>query len=264
MRSNYWSCSKFANKVLGVARPTALSSEDWNEWEAKMKKERPVRYWLADVALDSLQDAVMWIPGKFRSVGYYIENRWVTRTHTLTASADLIKRGKWCDLSDRFLPCMFSELVEFVEVETAWRWVAWNPEEAKKYNAPKRNSRKWRCPEAGIASLEWSANLVYNEEHNVEPGHELYGKPMDQAANAKEILELYRWFKDVWPNRPDPHDEAGYGKYEKNTLLWDYTDEEKEELRAIFQKANVISTQYDNEDTEMMIRLIKVRNSLWT
>jgi hypothetical protein len=38
----------------------------------------------------------------------------------------------------------------------------------------------------------------------------------------------------------------------------------KKMCRESFKKMNEIEKQYEDEDEEMLIRLIKIRNSLWT
>ena len=136
MRNHYWTCSKFADWVRGTPKAGALTADGWHEWETKAKAYNPVRYWLAEEGLDILQTIVYFIPDTLYGVKYYINNRWVTRTHSLTAHAKDIKPGEWCDVGNRFLPCLFNELVDFVEVELAWWHLAWSPEERPKYNMP--------------------------------------------------------------------------------------------------------------------------------
>ena len=42
------------------------------------------------------------------------------------------------------------------------------------------------------------------------------------------------------------------------------TEAEQEECKVALQKSTELEQQYEDEDTEMMIRLIRVRGSLWT
>jgi len=113
---NYWTCSKFADWLRGTTKGGAKSAEGWDEWERRAKAAYPVRWWLAEEGLDYLQNFVMFIPDKIYAVKYYINNRWVTRTHCLTASPNDIRPGTWCDVGHRFLPCLFNELVDLVDV----------------------------------------------------------------------------------------------------------------------------------------------------
>jgi hypothetical protein len=47
-------------------------------------------------------------------------------------------------------------------------------------------------------------------------------------------------------------------------ILSDRTDEEREESRKVLDVSSRIELKYDEEDTAMMIRLIKIRDHLWT
>jgi hypothetical protein len=223
----------------------------------------------------------MFIPDKIHAVKYYINNRWVTRTHSLTAHPRDIRPGTWCDVGNRFLPCLFNELVEYVEVELAWWQIAWaSKEERAKYNAPWYASgwwrwRTWRCPQAGLDNLKWQSELVWKENEGFEPNDPNIGKPTRQAIAAQEILALYKWWTEVHPNRPDPHDASGWSEYcdlmrkEKGDgVRWIGVKSSNKETEKLGKKSlklvHKIEQDYEKEDEAMMIRLIKVRNSLWT
>ena len=119
MPNHYWTCSKFADWVRGTPKGEAKTSEGWDNWH-KLAGQSKIRYWLAEEGLDYLQKVVFYVPDTLYSIKYYINNRWVTKTHALTAHPRDIKPGRWCDVGNRFLPCLFNELVDFVEVELAW------------------------------------------------------------------------------------------------------------------------------------------------
>ena len=117
--SQYWSCSPFADWLRGTKKLGAGTSEEWDEWTTAAKMKHNFRYWLAEEGLSHLQDFVYYIPNRLNDVRYYINNRWVSRSHSLTAHSRDIKPGNWCDVGNRFLPCLFNELVDFVEIEQA-------------------------------------------------------------------------------------------------------------------------------------------------
>jgi len=97
-----------------------------------------------------------------------------------------------------------------------------------------------------------------------------YNTLTPQALGAKEVFELYTWWKTARRLRPDPYDVSDWSDYyEKRhkdieSLFEDKSEEEKAESRAILDKMNSIEKAYDEEDEAMMIRLIKIRHSLWT
>ncbi len=275
-RSNYWSCSKFADWLRGTPKGGAKTSDGWDEWYTTASNRHPIRYWIAEEALDAVQNFIWWPVDKIYDIKYYINNRWVTRTHSLTAHSRDIKPGSWCDVGHRFLPCLFNELVDFVEVELAWWHLAWNREERHKYEAPWWafgwfRIRTWRCPEAGLDNLKWQSELVWKEEE-CEPGSSNIGKPTYQAEKALEILALYKWWTETYRNRPDPHDASGWTAYcDAKRDLNDgrlFGSKETPELKKQGNQASKllrkIEAQYEKEDEQMMIRLIKIRNSLWT
>ena len=276
MRNHYWTIGPFANWLRGTPSPGALTSKGWREWNAMAKAAHPIRYWLADEGLDYLQRFVYYIPDKLYGLKYYINNRWVTRTHALTAHPSHIPRGEWRDLGSRFLPCLYNELVDFVEVELAWWHIAWSDRnERNKYDAPFWATgwfrwRTWRSPQAGLDNLAWQ--MTCTNEDFLEDDQKHLAEPTYQAINAKEILELYTWWKEVYPNRPDPHDAGGWSDYcakfrnEGRDFLdfEDRTDEEREASSRALDATQTIEDKYNKEDEEMMIRLIRIRQSLWT
>lgn len=277
MRINYWSCSKFADWIRGTPKLDSGTSQEWSTWRKTAKSYSNFRYWLAEEGLHKLQNFVYWPTDQLYNIKYYINNRWITKSHALTANPKDIKPGKWCDLSDRFLPCMFNELVNFVEIEQAWHCVAFDPESRKKFKVPFYASgwfrfRTWRCPEAGLEYLDWASNLKYDEEW-VPKDDPDWGKPTGQALAAQEIKKLYLWWTQVYPNRPDPYEASGWSDYCESRRTGDPDDifgrddaneQERQQTANALDRLQDIEKQYEQEDEEMMIRLIRVRHHLWT
>ena len=273
--TRYWSCTPFADWLRGTKKLSAGTAEEWDEWTTAAQMKHNFRYWLAEEALGHIQDFVTWPVRKIYDIKYYINNRWVTRTHSLTAHAKDIKPGQWQDVGNRFLPCLFNELVDFVEIETAWSHIAWSDTQ-EKYNPPFYAKgwwrwRIWRCPAAGIDNLIWQISLIHNEEYCKDEPY--YMKPTPQSVKAQEILDLYKWWTEVYPKRPDPHDASGWTAYCELSRLsnggkmnWgtDKSPELKKASKLAHKELQKIEAAYEKEDTDMMIRLIKVRHGLWT
>ena len=275
MRSTYWSCTKFADWLRGTEKLSAATSEEWNQWRTSAKMRHSFRYWLAEEALDAIQGFFLYIPERLNDVRYYINNRFVSRSHALTAHPRDIKPGKWQDVGNRFLPCLFNELVDFVEIEQAWNICMWDEEARKKYSPPWWRSgwlrwRTWRCPEAGLAYLDWAMTLT-NKEF-IEEGEK--EEPTYQAKAAREIKELYLWWTTTYRNRPDPYDASGWTAYcelsrlqNGGKLSFNGTNDSKALRKAsdlAHKELRKIETAYAKEEEQMMIRLIKIRESLWT
>ena len=254
-RINYWSCSKFADFIRGEKKPYALEWGKWDEWNQEQKKKRPVRYWLAEEGLPKLQDLIMFPVDVYTEIRYYVNNRWITKTHYLKTG---LKPGHYYELDYRILHGLFNELVDFIEIEYA-HLAKWSLKKSAKNYKFKRG----RSVEAGLDYLNWACSLKYNKEWGVVKKDPKYGKPTSQALNAQKIAKLYMWWKEVRPNRPEPMAVAG--------LSWDQNKEDnlmggkitRKELSQ-FKKLEKIEADYEKEDTKMLIELIKIRKELWS
>lgn len=276
MRYNYWSCSRFADWLRDTDKPLCGTKEDWEIWK-KAAKIKQIRYWLAEEGLDHLQNFINWQMDGIQNIRFYIRNRWMTKTHALTSN---LKRGQWHEFEDRLLHSAFDELVNFVETEQAWMNAICS--ETKKYVIPWYHNifffHRWRNPEAGLDHLEWVANLK-NEEEWMDKNDPNFGKPTPQALAAQETIALYNWWKNERPKRTNPSDASGWSTYyqerqkiaeakglsSSSILLGKYeTNEERESVRKILDLYHQIEQEQLDEDTEMLIRLVKLRSSLWT
>lgn len=85
--------------------------------------------------------------------------------------------------------------------------------------------------EKGLETHEWEKTLTYNEDYGIDTSHENFGKPTLQALTAIEQQEIYDWWK--------ANKDANYISAEE-------------------------SDKYKEKETEMLIRLIKIRDTLWT
>ena len=278
-RKNYWSCSKLADWIRGTVKGGAKTGSGWREWEENAKHKYPVRYWIAEEAVDAIQNSIWWPVDKIYDAKYYINNRFVTETHALTAHPHDIRPGTWCDAGYRFLPCLFNELVDFVEIELAWRHIACgSKEDRRKYGAPFWSTgwfrwRTWRSAQAGLDHIEWASKLTFDEEW-IAADDPNYKRPTPQALGAIQIRELYKWWTEVYRKRPDPHETSGWSAWcdrkrdKTGHKFWldDETEtaEEKAERKLILDQLHKIEEDYKAEEEAMMIRLIRIRESLWT
>lgn len=268
---DYWSCSKFADWIRGTKKPQWGTGKEWNAWNKISKESHPFRFWLAEEGLDKIQKFIYFIPEKINDIRYYINNRWIDKTHYLRTD---LEPGKWHGFETSILHGMFTELVDFVEVEAAWHNVVWDSEARAKFSPPwwRKWYRLWRSPESGVAYFNWAAKLVKNEEWGLSPGDPGYNEPTDQAVAALKTLELYHWWTVIRPARPEPYEASGWSKYcaehRGKDTLWDITEEKSPEkeanVKTMLDTVRTLEKQYEDEDTEKMIELIKLRHYLWT
>jgi hypothetical protein len=167
--------------------------------------------------------------------------------------------------------------VEYVEVELAWWHVVWDDAARKQFKTPWYGTgwfrwRVWRCKEAGLANLEWQRNLRWKEEECGADSPNI-GQLTQQAIKAQEVLDLYKWWTEVYRNRPDPYEASGWSEYCEASRIANggklsFSSDKSPELKKMSDKAmkllDKIERSYEKEDEEMLIRLIKVRKGLWT
>lgn len=236
-RAHYWSCSTFADKIRRLfgckSKPNSATLEDWETWYNTNEQISPFCMWLTEKFLNKIQNALHSPLDVINDCSFYIRNRFVNRTHYCATS---LTPGQYHEIDTRILNGMFETLVDYVEIEMARSFNAWN--QLIPTNRPLcYRWTKWRDPDSGIKKLEWEMSLVYTEEDGIDPSNPIFGTSTEQAKGAAEIYFLYKWWTSLRSSR-------GEGT----------TYDEREAMHA----------WYSNEDTAMAIRLIKMRASLWT
>lgn len=259
-RGIYWSCSDFAvwlRKVGGIApKPPYATMEGWDEWENSAQQSNKFMHWVTDTLLNRLQDCVNGPNDLRKEIGYYINNRFFTKTHMAPTK---LQKGKWHETDTRMLHSMFGLLVDFVEVESAWHDLVCDSKSDTRTWAERSKHRVfgYRDPARGIKHYEWARSLS-------EPAwKEHAGGLSRQAVAAEEILHLYAWWTITRPNRRDPYTALKWAGW-KGVRRKDMTKEQKEDKRLAYAEVQRLEDEYDREDEEHMIRLIKVRRNLWT
>lgn len=104
---------------------------------------------------------------------------------------------------------------------------------------------KFITKEKGLKCHEWEKSLVKGEDMGYGEDHPEYGTPTNQALAAIEQEAIWSWWKENKDQEFYKEEVDSEGKI-KHT--YDLEGEEKQK----------------EEETEMLIRLIKIRGSLWT
>ena len=255
-RPDYWSLSPLADYMRQVHNlPEKLgagTSEEFRAWDKAAKAASPVGYWITEELLDNLQDIVMFIPDMYTNIRYKLRNIFIHQSHVIRTGLPL---GGYTDADIRIEAGLFTTIIEYVESEMAhsydsasdWYLDPRNDDEDKEINEPIEDRR-----EAGLAHLDWEISLD--------------DSPV-QSQRAIEVKEIYLWIKDIRPTRPDPHDHKEWREYcDNRECIFDQpkSDEDRKLVRRLLKEVNDLERQQKNEDTEMLIRIIKVRENLWT
>lgn len=161
---------------------------------------------------------------------WWLKYRLFDRFHIVRISS--LEPGYY-DTDTRLFHAAFDLLVQFVEVELAW---------------------------SGFMGAEirlpwWQSQKAYVRAHAVELARQYFEWAIkdpevneEQGNSAKEIRALYDWYKTERPKRREAREMWVYNKDspDKYTLLANLND------------------QYEQEDTDNLVRLVRIRNHLWT
>ena len=227
----------------GLGPNVARSSEDWHYFRIYHKEYNPIRYFLNN----DFESVFIW-PWSMRlqRLTEWVKYRTTKRYHIIKTG---MKPG-YSDVSEKMLYVNFNMLKDFIEVEKAhmWNWSGEQPD----------------MEQPGVSHLIWEIGLDADNSFKNQ-----------QSANALEQYELYDWWTNQRPYRQDDAVEEweAYHKVKKeiydddanNFFRDDLDTEELKVLRKTWlDKSNTIEKHNLEEDESMLIRLIKIRGSLWT
>lgn len=148
----------------------------------------------------------------------------------------------WYDVSESMLHANFQMLVDFVEIEKASMEQTSNYFKLINKNFFTRYQK--RSEKDGMAYLEWEISL----------GDEARA----QSESAKEILMLYKWWKYQRPIRK----KIVRSKFPRNATLPNVWSDNRQS--DYWHAQYILDNTYDMIDQSMLIRLIKIRQHLWT
>lgn len=240
--------------------PTALTLDGWRDFKIEFRKNAPVRFFFCE-------RLIPWICSQGRKVKnaiWWVRYRTISRHHIINTG---LTPG-WHDVDHKMLYANFALLVDYVEKECAWMDVAFDEE--KRGNAlgwydnfPSWTGihSRWRSREHGLRYLDWEASLD-------DPSLSEYESSASQARKARIVKELYIWWKDVRPARRLPAepdymaDSTGL-----HFLDPDWKKDNPEEAKAFSEWAentHILEEAWAEEDTVMLMKLIKIRRGMWT
>lgn len=229
----------------GVSPNVARTAGGWDNFRKFHKKNNPIRYFLNE----KLEETFIWpwsMP--LRRAKEWVEYRTTRRYHIVETG---MKPG-YADLSEKLLHVNFNMLKDFIEKEKGHMW-SYHEDSTDHDEQP------------GVSHLLWEMTLDLDES---------WGGNKAQAENAREQYELYNWWTNDRPYRTEPMDTPEHNAYWKmrdeiyKGECFFCRDKDTPELKELQKKAYDLSDKLENlyskEDEEMLIRLIKIRSSLWT
>ena len=240
--------------LFGLKKPQALSAKGWTNWTKMAKEQRPIRYYLSDTLAGEINHL------RYKLVGNpltWIRHRTYNRYHRI----DTGLAPGWNDVTEKMLHVNFNMLKNYIEREKASHML---------YNEGVVSTKKWHQvgpfdnwsdPALGLKHLDWEMTLGGGKSH--------------QAKAAKEQFELYDWWINIRPNRMDPMDVSGltawYDEQDDSLDMMELLalrETEGSKRQEAWKVMNTVHEQVDSgyikEDEDNLIRLMKIRYSLWT
>lgn len=238
--------------ILPPHSPRSLPLGRWGMREKTLKRHFPIRFWIWDTLPDLYSSNVT---HPLRRTRQWFRYRFKDRYDVV--QLELPK--DYHEPDTRLLHANFQILKDFVEIELAAMHSAVEEDDPdtdevgtflQKFGKKLRRNRRQqlRQPEKGLAYLDW----------------EISDTSGPQQTSAMEKKEIYLWWTQARPARVDLYD---------CELLRDPNENPDEDFGSIFnrpynreihERRNQLENFYHNEDEEMLIRLIKIRHSLWT
>lgn len=184
----------------------------------------------------------------------------------------------WCDKDHEILHANFQILTNFVEVECASMFDSCG---GKDYVTPVPVTAR----DKGLAYLNQDVWVYKNSDH--VPSSDEKSMLDRQRKQEREIRNIYLWWKDERPKRIDPFDlmpnndeaQAKYAAkhgipYTRNDFFGNINfayhnpgfrkTKAYKNYRADMKKVSDLEQAYDDEDTAMLVRLMKIRRKMWT
>lgn len=212
-----------------------LAVEDFIEKRLRMDSFPELAIGLSMIA-DKVFTVINWPFSVYSDCRAFIRNI-KNRSHVLRTQH--VKFGEYSDLPEMIPDAMLTAVIDFVEQECAHMTVwCWKSDPSVKNMTPAELGIMW---------------LTRDEED-------------DEYGWRKEVLDIYHYAKNEWRKR-DASAESGA------TAFWDKTEftlgklnspEYREEWGPIAKRLTEIEAEIDAKETEMLLRLVKIRKHLWT
>ena len=246
--------------------PFSGTADEWLSFNERFKKNAPIRYYIVRGT-----PSRVYIILKYRvsKLFYNIKFRFIHKYHVV----DTGLKPDYYDIPILMLHVNFNMLVNYVENECSHLYAYNDSTRYKNLYGVKRllpwlfkssvKKNKEYAKKYGLAYLEWAATLDC-------PDLPEYKQSVGQAKAAREVIALYKWWTEERPNRKDLESPVTR-KIDKLPLFTTLSEKWKKENPELSEQWSIhvknqfkLEENWRKEDTEMLIRLIKVRSELWT
>jgi hypothetical protein len=272
--------------VRGVARaiPYAVyaqnkaarraETEKYLEWKEKFSTTRPILYWFTERLPTYYGKAVDYVEDKWYSVTNTLDNYFIQRADVFFTG---IKRTDFDTADELMLAANFNQLELYIESVYATRYIRSqmhtyrNKDDAEFKKWDKINKIADRYPLLHFKKYrnkEYALKYIHSQ---IDSPIDVYDGP-DEFRRYARIMSLYVWWTSVRPSRGSAYDVSGLEAYKTalnekyGEFAWSFSildKEEQEKYRELMHDAEALSDLWDQEDTEMLVLLVKERQNIW-
>ena len=193
---------EFIKKKYNIEKPKVATWDGWEDWHDTVKAQKPFGYFCLETFPNFFIDSWNLVTNKISNTKSWIRYRTFDRYHIIDTGLN----PGYHDFDERCLHGLFNMLVDHVEKDMAWHCAIFSEEDHDKYPWWSKGWFKFktsRQPQLGIKHLIWESGL---DNPTLAQHHRLDF----QAERAREVLDLYHWWKYVRPLRKDPMDLSGW------------------------------------------------------
>lgn len=255
-------------KWMNFNPPPYGTGDEWDKFHQRFEADAPVRHWVYKNKL-KLRAKIQRAMRIFDEIRYRI-----VRYHVVNTGL----RPGYYDKDTLMLHANFSLLVDYVERELAFQQEGqaeiderilgkkiWRRLRHKVPFYTTYREMTFRSRELGLEHLLWETGL---DDKSLPKGQ----RNPSQAKSAREIRDLYFWWKDDRPNRTPPELDADVRELiDSQSIFYAGSPQMQKDHPVLAQKYYVWMQEYSSfdayceiEDEEKLMQLIKLRKSLWT
>jgi hypothetical protein len=249
-------------KWLFPTMPDAATMEEWDEWN-NVAEQSKLKWFIADTVPTWFAVTFQY---RYENLVTSLKSKYI-RKHNLI-KINSLKDDEWYDTDTRMMHGMFQLLVDFVELEKSHMQIMLS----EKNTTRRMRKVNYRSAEMGLKYLDWEISLKKEEGGT------------NQSKHAKIIKELFIWWKFNRPMRTEPMEVKGSMGMSANEFYSDMGDDKNDSDRVSSMFARIdrrkdkepdlyksvnkacddAEVKYAKEDEQMLIKLVKIRKSLWT
>jgi len=274
----------YIQKKFGREKPYALTVDGWNEFDKKYKEEEPIRFFLCETVPEKIlygyRKLIGWRLRKLREFFYY---RMIDKYHVVLTDLE----PGYYDKDTILRHANFSVLVDFVESELAWMYLIAHSSDKgdvlfEKYRRKWKMAnidptgilkQRFKSKELGVAYLE---NYIEQNPYDSEEDDGYAETIKRQQAEYQELFDIYTWYTKTYPDKLEQTQSSlEFGNRDelekKYGFMFILSSEFKNDNPEIYKKyrdhmdmRSKLEKEIGEEETDMLIRLIKIRSRLWT